>query len=55
LWQRKKIDPLNKKQYSAVTAALTVSDIPAGELLSKAFGFAKRAIMNGPDREASSC
>ena len=26
---KKKIDPLNKKQYSAVSAALTVSDIPA--------------------------
>ena len=27
---KKKIDPLNKKQYSAVSAALTVRDIPAG-------------------------
>src|SRR5713226_6490570 len=47
---KKKIDPLNKKQYSAVSAALTVSDIPAAvSFYQKAFGFAKRAIMNGPD------
>jgi PhnB protein len=44
---RKKIDPLNRKQYSAVSAALTVSNIPAA--VSKAFGFSKRGIMNGPD------
>ena len=45
-----KIDPLNKKQYSAVSAALTVSDIPAAVIFyQKAFGFAKRGIMNGPD------
>src|SRR5438132_13157239 len=47
---KKKIDPLNKKQYSAVSAALTVSDIPAAvSFYQKAFGFAKRTIMNGPD------
>jgi uncharacterized glyoxalase superfamily protein PhnB len=47
---RKKIDPLNRKQYSAVSAALTVSDIPAAvSFYQKAFGFAKRAIMKGPD------
>ena len=46
----KKIDPLNKKQYGAVTAMLTVSDIPAAvSFYQKAFGFAKRAIMKGPD------
>jgi PhnB protein len=46
----KKIDPLNKKNYGAVTAALTVSDIKAAvDFYSKAFGFAKRGIMNGPD------
>ena len=46
----KKIDPLNRKQYSAVSAALTVSDIPAAvTFYQKAFGFSKRAIMNGPD------
>jgi len=47
---KKKIDPLNRKQYSAVSAALTVSDIPtAVSFYQKAFGFAKRGIMNGPD------
>jgi PhnB protein len=46
----KKIDPLNKKIYGAVTAALTVSDIKAAvNFYTKAFGFAKRGIMNGPD------
>ena len=44
----KKIDPLNKKQYSAVSAMLTVSDIPAAlSFYRKALGFSKRAIMNG--------
>ncbi len=46
----KKIDPLNKKNYGAVTAALTVGDIKAAvNFYTKAFGFAKRGIMNGPD------
>lgn len=46
----KKIDPLNKKQYGAVSAMLTVSDVPAAvKFYQKAFGFAKRGIMNGPD------
>jgi PhnB protein len=46
----KKIDPLNKKQYGAVTAILTVADIKASvSFYQKAFGFAKRGIMNGPD------
>jgi PhnB protein len=47
---KKKIDPLNRKQYSAVSVALTVTDIPAAvSFYQKAFGFAKRGIMNGPD------
>jgi len=47
---KKKIDPLNKKAYGAVSAALTVADIPAAvTFYQKAFGFSKRAIMNGPD------
>ena len=47
---KKKIDPLNKKAYGAVSAALTVSDIPAAvSFYQRAFGFAKRGIMNGPD------
>jgi PhnB protein len=46
----KKIDPLNRKQYGAVSAMLTVSDIPtAVSFYQKAFGFSKRAVMNGPD------
>ena len=35
---KKKIDPLNKKQYGAVSAMLTVSDIPA------AVSFIKRLL-----------
>src|SRR3989449_8300015 len=47
---KKKIDPLNKKQYGAVTAMLTVTDVKAAvSFYQKAFGFAKRGIMNGPD------
>ena len=46
----KKIDPLNKKNYGAVSAMLTVSDIKAAvAFYQKAFGFAKRGVMNGPD------
>ena len=46
----KKIDPLNKKQYGAVSAMLTVTDIKAAvDFYQKAFGFAKRGIMKGPD------
>ena len=40
---KKKIDPLNRKQYGAVSAALTVSNIPAAvSFYQKAFGFSKR-------------
>jgi PhnB protein len=49
---KKKIDPLNQRVYGAVSAALTVSDIPAAvSFYQKAFGFTKRGIMNGPDRK----
>src|ERR1051326_5215577 len=45
-----KIDPLNKKNYSAVTAALCVTDVKAAvSFYQKAFGFEKHGIMNGPD------
>ena len=48
----KKVDPLNKKMYGAVTAMLTVADIKAATAFyQKAFGFTKRGIMNGPDRK----
>lgn len=47
-----KIDPLNKKNYTAVTAALCVTDVKAAAAFyQKAFGFTKRGIMNGPDRK----
>ena len=46
----KKIDPLNKKNYTAVTAALCVTDVKAAaNFYQKAFGFQKRGIMSGPD------
>jgi PhnB protein len=46
----KKIDPLNKKLYGAVTVMLTVADVKAAvNFYQKAFGFTKRGIMNGPD------
>jgi PhnB protein len=46
----KKIDPLNRKNYGAVSSMLTVSDIKAAvNFYQKAFGLAKRGIMNGPD------
>jgi uncharacterized glyoxalase superfamily protein PhnB len=49
----KKIDPLNKKLYGAMTAMLTVTDVKAAAAFyQKAFGFAKRGIMNGPDGKA---
>lgn len=50
---KKKIDPLNKKAYGAVSAALTVADIPvAVSFYQKALGFTKRGLMNGPDGKA---
>jgi PhnB protein len=46
----KKIDPLNKKNYTAVTAALCVTNVKtAADFYQKAFGFQKRGIMKGPD------
>jgi PhnB protein len=46
----KKIDPLNKKLYGAVSTSLIVSDVKAAMgFYQKAFGFAKRGLMNGPD------
>src|ERR1041385_2208355 len=49
----KKFDPLNKKLYGSVTTMLTVTDVKAAAAFyQKAFGFAKRGIMNGPDGKA---
>ena len=46
----KKVDPLNKKMYGAVSTILTVNDIKAAAAFyQKAFGFEKRGIMAGPD------
>ena len=46
----KKIDPLNSKQYGAVTSMLTVADVKAAAAFyQKAFGFAKRSMMKAPD------
>jgi PhnB protein len=46
----RKIDPLNKKNYTAITAALCVADMKAAaNFYQKAFGFEKRSTMNGPD------
>ena len=46
----KKIDPLNQKMYGAVSAVLTVQDVKAAmTFYQKAFGFAKRDVMKGPD------
>lgn len=48
----KKIDPLNRKNYGAITASLCVTDLKAAATFyQKAFGFEKRGIMNGPDRK----
>src|SRR5580704_7277066 len=49
----RKIDPINKKLYCSVTTILTVTDVKAAAAFyQKAFGFAKRGIMNGPDGKA---
>lgn len=48
----KKIDPLNRKMYGAVNVSLTVTDMKAAmSFYQKAFGFAKRGVMNWPDRK----
>jgi PhnB protein len=46
----KKIDPLNRKMYGAVTVMLCVTDVrAAATFYQRAFGFTRRGIMNGPD------
>jgi uncharacterized glyoxalase superfamily protein PhnB len=48
----KKIDPINKKNYGAVSANIIVADIKAAiSFYTKAFGFEKRSIMTGPNRK----
>jgi PhnB protein len=46
----KKIDPLNSKQYAALTTLVTVADVKAAAgFYQKAFGFVRRSAMAGPD------
>jgi uncharacterized glyoxalase superfamily protein PhnB len=48
----KKVDPLNKKMYGPVSVRLTVTDVKAAmHFYQKAFGFAKRGVMNGPGKK----
>jgi PhnB protein len=48
----KKVDPLNKKMYGPVSVMLTVTDVKAAmNFYLKAFGFAKRGVMNGPGKK----
>jgi PhnB protein len=48
----KKVDPLNKKMYGPVSVMLTVTDVKAAmNFYQKAFGFAKRGVMNGPGKK----
>lgn len=45
----KKIDPLNRKNYTSLTPMLTVQDVrKAAEFYTKAFGFKVRGMMEGP-------
>jgi uncharacterized glyoxalase superfamily protein PhnB len=45
-----KIDPLNRKNYSALTPMLTVRDIrQAVNFYSNALGFTVRSVMDGPE------
>ncbi len=47
---KNQIDPLNRKNYGAISAMLTVTDIEkAYEFCQKAFGFEGRGVMPGPD------
>lgn len=49
----RKIDPLNKKHYGAVSASLCVTDVKAAvAFYQKALGFTKCGVMNGPDGKA---
>ena len=47
---KSQIDPINRKNYVAISPMLTVADIKkAYEFCQKAFGFEGRGIMPGPD------
>jgi PhnB protein len=46
---KSKIDPLNRKQYGAMTPMLTVRDVRrAAEFYKNAFGFTVRGVMDSP-------
>jgi PhnB protein len=50
---KSQIDPLNRNNYNAISAMLTVTDVEkAYEFCQKAFGFEGRGIMRGPDGKA---
>jgi len=50
---KSQIDPLNQNNYGAITAMLTVMDVEKTyEFCQKAFGFAGRGVMQGPDGKA---
>ena len=47
---KSQIDPLNRNNYTAITAMLTVGDVGrAYAFYQKAFGFQGRGLMPGPD------
>ncbi|MCI0420316.1 MAG: VOC family protein [Acidobacteria bacterium] len=47
---KSRIDPLNRNNYGAISAMLTVTEVEkAYEFCQKAFGFEGRGIMPGPD------
>jgi PhnB protein len=47
---KSQIDPLNRKNYGAISTVLTVVDVQkAYEFCQKAFGFEGRGMMAGPD------
>ena len=47
---KSQIDPLNRNNYGAITAMLTVSNVAkAYDFCQKAFGFEGRGLMPGPD------
>jgi PhnB protein len=48
----KKLDPLNRKNYSSVSVMLIVSDMKTAlNFYQKALGFTKRMVMTGPDKK----
>jgi PhnB protein len=47
---KSQIDPLNRNNYSAISAMFMVTDVEkAYEFCQKAFGFEGRGVMRGPD------